>query len=589
VADAATQVEAPPYQLEVLTIDVPDATSPEEQFCALPRDQFVDQALAVSRAPARASFPGDEPVTVGLVLEGSKLKVTGDGWVIDGQGRMALDELLVDVWSASGWSVFDTVRAQLDAVASRRDVDQQVVAAAVSAHALVDASRAALASQVTEFLTTLEANMLSTLVAELEKAQALAKSIRRRYLEDPPPPTGPSELKRLRDDVDVLLGVHVALLEHERFYAQLFGPLKGVAAAKRLAFPFTIESLLPPPPPDALRETFGPILGAMLEEWFAEEITDYRMGRDRLLRATAAYLASARKRHPILVHLWSRFAATPTEEQLKVEIAKVCDDVVDASTAALEEIADDQGYRLLLQHVVVVKSVPHENLSDEKGDVRSGSVAEHLGLATAADPLGAVAELMSQRDSTLGRMSGDLATWVNAVTVWDLDELRATTLAEMGEQVGPVEQAALNLLDGMLLRATLGTVAKDFAAQVALSLVLAPTGASLAVNALLGVVDGIHELSSYWDRQLLARSELLAASKEVRRIMSYDPSVVPLFVAVVGIVGDAAAIARLPRLVRALNRLNLLVLLGTAGPDLVAVLAKVALAHDDAEAKARKP
>ena len=551
MADPATTPAAPPYDLELLLVEIPQATSPEEQFCARPRDQFVDQALAVSRAPRHASFSGDEPVTVDLVIEGSKLKVGEDGSVSDGEGRMALDDFLVDLWSVDGFAAFDTVRAQL-----RSD----------SLVSMVDAIRTMLSAEVVEFLTTFEANLLSTLVSELEKANALAGEVRRRYLEDPDPPASPTDLQRLRDEIAVLVGVSQALCEHERFYEEAQARLQQTGAiAMSLVLPLWLVHFVPQPPPEHIRETFGPVLGPVLEEWFAVPIEDYRTGRDALLRAAAAYLAGARQRHPIIIHLWRQFGTVPSEEQLAAAVAELCDRVAASSAEALEDIAKHDGFRLLLQQVTVVREVPHEDV-EGSGDVHTGSVAEHLGLDAASDPLATLAGAMAARDSPLARLSlSGLNAALNTVSVWDLDALRETTLAELGEQASPVQRAALALLDREQLMKTLTGALADFAGQTALKLVLAPTGLSLAAELLLDVVDGVYAYAEYHDKELLAVSELFAAAPDARRILSRDPSLVQLLLAAIPILGDGAAIARMPRLVRALGRLQLVAVLATAG------------------------
>jgi hypothetical protein len=175
------------------------------------------------------------------------------------------------------------------------------------------------------------------------------------------------------------------------------------------------------------------------------------------------------------------------------------------------------------------------------------------------------------------------------VTVWDLDALRAATLAELGEQVGPVERAALAMLDWELISKSLGMAARDIAIRGALSLVLAPVRLGPAAEALLGVVDGVYDFLSWRDKVLLADIELLTESRDTRRILSADPSLVPLFLDVVGILGDAAAIAKLPRIVRALGRVQL-VGLAAISVELVPALARLGIAlvqREEARERAR--
>jgi hypothetical protein len=184
---------------------------------------------------------------------------------------------------------------------------------------------------------------------------------------------------------------------------------------------------------------------------------------------------------------------------------------------------------------------------------------------------------------------------VNAVTVWDLDALRVTTLAAMGTQIGPVQRAALDSLDWTVFERTLITTAEDIAVRRALDVALTPTGLGVVLDALLGVIDGIYDYVSYRDQALLAKSELLAASGTARRILTHDPSLVPVFLDVVGILGDAATVVKFPRIAQQLRRLHTTVLLATAGPEFTTILTQVVVAlvagqdSDKRSAETRRP
>jgi hypothetical protein len=592
VADTL-QDEAPPYDLEFLTIEIPESPAPEEMFCAQPRDRFVDQARAICLAPAHASFPGDQPVTISLVLGGSALRASADGWVWDAEGRMPLNDALIDEWSVFGWDVFADTRTQLQQAAQQTGIDQQLAQTIESVRTLIDVSEAALAGQVAEFLLTFEANMLATLGNALEKAPEQAEQIRRRYLAAPAPTSGPTDLQKLHEDLKKLFGVREALLEHERYFAKVFAPVTLAGQVVRhILFPWRIESLLPPPPADASFKTFGPVLGPIIEQWYAEEIRDYETGRDKLLRTSALYYSDARERHPIIQHVWSQFDGDPGEEELGRKIASICRDVTTDSQKALEKLRSDQGYRLLHQNVTVTKTVgftqvygpPDGPVDVDVKERRKGTVAEHLAIREAKAPEATLAGLIAGHESVIQRLFGELEGVVNKVSVWDLDALRATTLAEMGEQIGPVERAALDTLDGEIFWKSLATTAKDFAARRALDFALGPV-LGVAADALLGLIDGIYDYVTYRDKLLLGNSELLAQSPAARRILSCDPSLVPIFLDAIGFLGDATAIAKWPRLAHALRQTHTAILTLDAGPELVKALAQLAIALVEREDK----
>jgi hypothetical protein len=254
-----------------------------------------------------------------------------------------------------------------------------------------------------------------------------------------------------------------------------------------------------------------------------------------------------------------------------------------------------QGYRLLHQNVTVIETVgfitvpalPGGSMYVEELEPKKGTVAEHLAIRESKTPEAALGGLIAGRESVIQRLFllGELEGAVNKVTVWDFDALRATALAEMGEQIGPVERAALDALDWEVFWRSLAAMGKDFAVRRALDVALGPTGLGPAADALLGLIDGIYDYVAWTDKLLLSNSELLAQSPAARRILSCNPSIVPVFLDAVNFLGDASAIKKLPRLAGALRRTQMAVFALDAGPEIIRALAQLAIALVEGEDK----
>jgi hypothetical protein len=301
------------------------------------------------------------------------------------------------------------------------------------------------------------------------------------------------------------------------------------------------------------------------------------------MRAFAFYYSLARERHPIITHVWSQFDGDPGVEGLSKRIDELCTEIVESSRTALEKLRSRQGYRLLGHEVTVTTVGSMSPLAPTVVEQESGRIADLMGLRSARAPEAALAGLLAARSSTVTRMGDPLAEVAHAVTVWDLDALRAAALKDLGTQVGPVERAALEALDWAVFTKTLKGAVAETAVRRALDIALGPTGLGVAIDALLGVIDGVYDYVSYYDQALLAKSELLSQSAATRRILTANPSLAPLFLDLVGSLGDAAAVMKWPRVASRLRQLHLSAFVGVLGTEALPLLRQLAVAAESEE------
>lgn len=560
---------------------------------------FVDEARKLCLAPPQAEAPA---TPIEIVLDGERFRMWPEGWIAAEGRTQSLPLFVMDLYALFGWSPIARLREAIQEVADRESRRKQSTPVGGSARMLVSmvqAIEATLARHAAEFLTTLEAEMLDVLRESLEQGQTDEQATRARYLDptsgalkrgedgalDPAP-------KGLVDDARVLVGLRKAMAEH----ADTFGPLTMINLFGELLLPRPLElkTYMTAPEPDEPEQAWGATIGGQLRQWFKEEIEDYRQGRDALLRASAHYLAKARVRHPILPLLWPRLAEGFSEQDAAREIAAICAEVGAACAKSLDDLEKGK-FTLLLQTVKppprVVREPPY--FAGPPGAVTEGPeweeqepflVAQRVQLEDRPVPERQLAELLASRGSVFERAVGGLAASLNKVSVWDLDATRAATMQRLleSEEAGPLEQATLLHVDLELMRAGVEKALRDTAVSLGLGLALAPVSAPLAggVFALFGVLDALHEAEIRETTGRLVSAELLASAAGARRLLTRNPSAMPLFLALVGIVGDVAAVGRMVSVARTLDAAQLLIAGAWIGAELTeahAELARMAL------------
>jgi hypothetical protein len=165
--------------------------------------------------------------------------------------------------------------------------------------------------------------------------------------------------------------------------------------------------------------------------------------------------------------------------------------------------------------------------------------------------------------------------------VWDLDVIRSTTETSLRSraELDAVGETALRLLDSELGITALRKAGRDLAVGLALGLTLGPT-----VLLPLALVDACYELMTYRQGTMLAdveTVELANSAVAAKRIMTRNPSLLPVLLALMSVVGDVAAIGQFEEVVHKLGRAQLLLVawsLADAGVgDLLGELVTIAV------------
>jgi hypothetical protein len=282
--------------------------------------------------------------------------------------------------------------------------------------------------------------------------------------------------------------------------------------------------------------------------------------------------------------------------------------VVASCGKALGLLADGK-YALLDQKVTVLEPVEEYAPLDPYSPPPPGEVVDagplfdflHLGSNPRSEEK--VADLLVGR-STLERFV-NITGQLNEVCLWDLDLIRSETFARMRDDIGDVEDAALHILDLKVASTELIKAGRDLVITLGFGLALSTVSGGLTsvVFAFMGMLDAVYEYTRHQNLQLLASSELLSSAATARRILSREPSLVPLFLALVGVAGDAAAMAKFVKLAKVLDKANLLLLAGwlasefteshsapqsPPGPTSSAIRDLVDIAMDQADAEDNK-
>ena len=238
-------------------------------------------------------------------------------------------------------------------------------------------------------------------------------------------------------------------------------------------------------------------------------------------------------------------------------------------------------YSLLSQKVKFPDIPPGMVIVDPRAvPLREVTVAEHIRLEDKETPEAELADYLAAR-ATYEHTVSPVVSQLNPVCVWDLDVIRSTTETSLRSraELDAVGETALRLLDSELGITALRKAGRDLAVGLALGLTLGPT-----VLLPLALVDACYELMTYRQGTMLAdveTVELANSAVAAKRIMTRNPSLLPVLLALMSVVGDVAAIGQFEEVVHKLGRAQLLLVawsLADAGVgDLLGELVTIAV------------
>ncbi|MEO7863533.1 MAG: hypothetical protein ABIU05_24470 [Nitrospirales bacterium] len=574
--------EMSPFHVLIISNDGAPAT--EVPFIDEVYSRFIEEPRQVCLMLPPTTFADSRANAVAIPFEGIDLLISSDGWVSVSGHKQDLPTFLMESYANFGWDIFSNLKSSIDKLSQSTGIATNSQANVRGIWAIIDATEHLIRQRVAIFLETFEQEMLASLKQTLEMNRANARLQRDRYLDKlgelKRTPDGELETpcKELYESLIALLALRKAYAEHEQLYRNL-AALNTIPDFMQL-LPWRLTTIWTPPKPDEMKERWGPDLGAILEELFRKEITDYRTGRDCLLAAMADIVGSNQKEHLLLPILWRNLSRPFTEESLASDITSLCAKVIQACEMSLAQHANGD-FSLLLQKVDIIKNIepypvwasiyaPSEIHTYE---YQKTVLARHANLDHKLRPEQELASLLTSRESDLpkllSRVAGirDIPGQLNLVTVWDMDLIRAETEHRLSQdgQIEFVEQVALTLLDNQISWKSLTGALKDIGINIALSISINVASAPGAIGffTLLGIYEAAQEWSIVKTQGVLATSEEIAAVGSVRRIISRQPSFVPLLLSLMGIAGGVSALSKLQKLAKVLDDAQLLLAAAT--------------------------